>query len=59
MSLRIRILTIDHYLARPIAEFDHTKNQLNDKPLKRVPVLRIFGNDPNGVIACVHIHKVR
>jgi hypothetical protein len=45
-------------MAAPLVGFDRNKGQFSASPLKRVPVMRVFGNDPDGVSVCAHIHQV-
>ncbi|KAG0168869.1 DNA polymerase zeta, partial [Apophysomyces sp. BC1034] len=52
-----RIVNIDHYLAEP-GPFDRSFCPFGNAPLKKVPVIRIFGSTPGGQQACVHVHQV-
>ncbi|KAF9481424.1 hypothetical protein BDN70DRAFT_831218 [Pholiota conissans] len=49
-KLQVHIYQIDHVLVPP--------GQLDNSPLPRVPVLRIFGSSSTGQSACVHVHQV-
>lgn len=56
---RVRLINIDHVLAPP-GPLDRAESAFNapGQPLRRVPVLRIFGATPAGQRVCAHIHGV-
>jgi DNA polymerase zeta len=49
-SLRVRISNIDHTIA--------SSGLLDSTSLRRVPVIRVYGDTSLGQKACVHIHQV-
>ncbi|KAK9818869.1 hypothetical protein WJX74_003598 [Apatococcus lobatus] len=54
----LRLVTIDHYLAKPDPANDVTYCQLAGGAIEQVPVVRIFGSTPAGQKVCLHLHKV-
>lgn len=55
---RVRLINIDHVLSKPGA-LDRTECAFNTSgaPLKKVPILRVFGATPAGQRVCLHIHQ--
>ncbi len=56
--LSVRILTMDHYQASPLADVDATFSDFRSHVVRRVPVLRIFGSTPAGQKVCLHLHGI-
>ncbi|XP_047479044.1 mucin-4-like [Penaeus chinensis] len=54
----LRIVTVDHYQGTPVNGLDPQYSTFRGAPVKRVPVLRIFGATPAGQKACLHVHGV-
>lgn len=54
----VRIVSIDHYMARPQPGLDVCYSTLEGTVVERVPVVRIFGTTPMGQKTCLHLHKV-
>lgn len=44
----LRIVTVDHYQGTPVNGLDPQYSTFRGAPVKRVPVLRIFGATPAG-----------
>ena len=55
----VRIVSLDHYMARPEPGLDVCYSELEGSVVERVPVVRIFGATPMGQKTCLHLHKVR
>ena len=54
----MRIVSLDHYMARPEPGLDVCYSDLEGTVVERVPVVRIFGATPLGQKTCLHLHKV-
>lgn len=54
----LRLVTADYYLAAPIPGLDVTKSHFRDCPVRRVPVVRVFGATPAGQKSCLHLHGI-
>lgn len=56
---RVRLINIDHVVTFP-GPWDRTESAFTTpgQPLRRVPVLRVFGATPAGQRVCAHIHGV-
>lgn len=56
---RVRLMNIDHVLVQP-GPHDRAQSAFNPPgvPLRRVPVVRIFGATPQGQRVCLHVHGV-
>ncbi len=49
---KLRIVSVDYYLCEPIVGFDDNYSQLREKPINKVPVIRIFGTTEKGLNNC-------
>ena len=58
MTISVRIVCLDHYLATP-GLLDRSYSPFTTKKLSKVPVIRVFGSTVAGQKVCVHIHQVR
>lgn len=56
--LSVRIVSVDHYMAKPIKEMDPVYSQFRGSEIKQVPVIRIFGSTSLGQKVCLHVHGV-
>ena len=54
----VRIVSLDYYMAKPLAGLDMCFSQLEGTAIERVPVVQIYGSTPGGQKTCVHLHKV-
>ncbi|NP_001163919.1 REV3 like, DNA directed polymerase zeta catalytic subunit L homeolog [Xenopus laevis] len=54
----LRLVTADYYLAAPLPGLDVTRSHFRDSPVRRVPVVRVFGATPAGQRACLHLHGI-
>ncbi|XP_044147686.1 DNA polymerase zeta catalytic subunit [Bufo gargarizans] len=54
----LRLVTADYYLAAPVPGLDVTKSHFRDCPVRRVPVVRVFGATPAGQKTCLHLHGI-
>ncbi|CAH2252147.1 DNA polymerase zeta catalytic subunit isoform X1 [Pelobates cultripes] len=54
----VRLVTADYYLAAPLPGLDVTASHFRDCPVRRVPVVRVFGATPAGQKTCLHLHGV-
>lgn len=52
----LRLVTVDYYLEKPIKGVDVTFSEFRGSPVRRLPVVRVFGTTPAGQKACVHLH---
>jgi hypothetical protein len=57
--LALRIVDIQHALAKPLPGLDPCFSSLTGEALELVPVVRIYGATPAGQKACLHLHGVR
>lgn len=46
----VRIVTADYYLASPLKDLDVCYNEFRESDVKKVPVVRIFGATPIGML---------
>ncbi|XP_039025413.1 DNA polymerase zeta catalytic subunit-like [Hibiscus syriacus] len=53
----VRIVSIDHYMAPPIPDFDICYSSFQGGKVNEVPVIRIYGSTPAGQKTCLHIHR--
>lgn len=44
----VRIVTADYYMASPLPGLDICRSPLTQLPVKKVPVVRVFGATPAG-----------
>jgi len=60
--ISVRIVSMDYYMAPPSTEADNlldpVYSMFRSAPIKRVPILRVFGSTPAGQKACLHIHGI-
>jgi hypothetical protein len=54
----MRVVALDHYLARPLPGLDPCVSSLEGTAIDQVPVIRVFGSTPSGQKACLHLHQV-
>ncbi|XP_066229553.1 DNA polymerase zeta catalytic subunit isoform X2 [Saccopteryx leptura] len=54
----VRIVTADYYMASPLQGLDICQSPLNQAPVKKVPVVRVFGATPAGQKTCLHLHGI-
>ncbi|XP_041109581.1 DNA polymerase zeta catalytic subunit-like [Polyodon spathula] len=54
----VRIVTADYYMANPLKDLDVCYSEFRENPVKRVPVVRIFGATPAGQKTCLHLHSI-
>ncbi|XP_066463164.1 DNA polymerase zeta catalytic subunit [Eleutherodactylus coqui] len=54
----LRLVTADYYLAAPLPGLDVTRSPFRDCPVRRVPVVRVFGATPAGQKTCLHLHGI-
>nr|KAF6363508.1 REV3 like, DNA directed polymerase zeta catalytic subunit [Pipistrellus kuhlii] len=47
----VRIVTADYYMASPLKGLDICQSPLTQAPVKKVPVVRVFGATPAGTNA--------
>jgi hypothetical protein len=55
-NFSLRIVSHDFYLTQPSFAFDPVYTPLTKKPLKTVPLVRIYGPTPDGQTCCAHVH---
>ena len=60
--ISVRLVTMDYYLSSPSTDtrnqFDPIYSMFRSAPIKKVPVLRVFGSTPAGQKTCLHIHGI-
>ncbi|KAJ1555441.1 DNA polymerase zeta catalytic subunit [Cladochytrium tenue] len=57
----VRVVSVDYAMTRPVPGVDPYSTPFvapTAPPLRRVPILRVFGATPAGQKACVHVHQV-
>uniref|UniRef100_A0A250Y8P2 DNA polymerase zeta catalytic subunit n=1 Tax=Castor canadensis TaxID=51338 RepID=A0A250Y8P2_CASCN len=54
----VRIVTADYYMASPLQGLDICQSPLTQVPVKKVPVVRVFGATPAGQKTCLHLHGI-
>lgn len=57
--LTVRIVDIQHALAKPLPGLDPCFSPLTGEALELVPTIRIYGATPAGQKLCLHLHGVR
>lgn len=55
-TFSVRIVDIDSYTSPPLPDLDVTYSDFSGEPVKRVPVIRVFGSTPAGQKTCLHVH---
>ena len=57
--ISVRLVTMDHYMAEPLtSDLDPVYSSFRSSPVKKVPILRVFGPTGNGQKTCLHIHGI-
>ncbi|XP_023368247.1 DNA polymerase zeta catalytic subunit [Otolemur garnettii] len=56
--ISVRIVTADYYMASPLQGLDICQSPLTQAPVKKVPVVRVFGATPAGQKTCLHLHGI-
>ncbi|XP_054832300.1 DNA polymerase zeta catalytic subunit [Eublepharis macularius] len=54
----VRVVTADYYMSRPLPGLDPCQSHFREAPVKRVPVVRVFGATPSGQKTCLHLHGI-
>nr|XP_020660991.1 DNA polymerase zeta catalytic subunit [Pogona vitticeps] len=54
----VRVVTADYYLSSPLPGLDPCQSHFREAPVKKVPVVRIFGATPAGQKTCLHLHGI-
>ncbi|XP_052020506.1 DNA polymerase zeta catalytic subunit isoform X2 [Apodemus sylvaticus] len=54
----VRIVTADYYMASPLPGLDICQSPVTQLPVKKVPVVRVFGATPAGQKTCLHLHGI-
>ncbi|KAL5288058.1 REV3L family protein [Megaselia abdita] len=54
----VRLVVVDYYMSKPIPGLDPTSCEFRGREIKRVPVIRVFGANNDGVKSCMHVHGV-
>ncbi|XP_051853508.1 DNA polymerase zeta catalytic subunit [Antechinus flavipes] len=54
----VRIVTADYYMASPLQGLDICQSPFTQAPVKKVPVVRVFGATPAGQKTCLHLHGI-
>lgn len=53
---KYRMFHVDHYMAKPLPAYDDQLSDIDEKPVHKVPVIRVFGADSKGQKICLHVH---
>lgn len=56
--LSIKIVSVDHYSCFPIKNLDAEHSEFRGRPVKQVPVIRIFGISQDKKKICANVHGV-
>ena len=56
--ISVRLVVMDHYIASPIHSLDPLVSDFKGTPVRKVPVLRVFGSTPAGQTCCLHLHGI-
>ena len=57
--ISVRLVTMDHYMSEPLtSDLDPVYSSFRSSPVRKVPVLRIFGPTPSGQKTCLHLHGI-
>ena len=57
--ISVRLVTMDHYMSDPVtSDLDPVYSSFRSSPVRKVPVLRIFGPTSTGQKTCLHIHGI-
>lgn len=44
----VRVVTADYYMSSPLPGLDPCQSSFREAPVKKVPVVRVFGATPSG-----------
>jgi DNA polymerase zeta len=53
---KIRVVSVDHYMAKPVPGLDDLYSELRSEQISRVPVIRIFGVSEFGESCAPRFH---
>ncbi|XP_061479614.1 DNA polymerase zeta catalytic subunit [Rhineura floridana] len=54
----VRVVTADYYMSSPLPGLDPCQSHFREAPVKKVPVVRVFGATPTGQKTCLHLHGI-
>ncbi|XP_053237663.1 DNA polymerase zeta catalytic subunit [Podarcis raffonei] len=54
----VRVVTADYYMSSPLPGLDPCQSHFREAPVKKVPVVRVFGATPAGQKTCLHLHGI-
>ncbi|XP_053161604.1 DNA polymerase zeta catalytic subunit isoform X1 [Hemicordylus capensis] len=54
----VRVVTADYYMSSPLPGLDPCQSHFREAPVKKVPVVRVFGATPSGQKTCLHLHGI-
>lgn len=54
---QIRIVSVDHYMSKPIPGLDELYAEFRSEQVYRVPVIRIFGVTDLGELSHIQMHR--
>ncbi|XP_026522470.1 DNA polymerase zeta catalytic subunit [Notechis scutatus] len=54
----VRVVTADYYMSSPLPGLDPCQSPFREAPVKKVPVVRVFGATPSGQKTCLHLHGI-
>lgn len=49
----INLVTLDSYQSTPLSELDVTFSDFRGNEIRQVPVIRIFGSTPSGILSFI------